>query len=211
MLKKTVRQNLLDTIRSKRLVTVNELSRALHMTPANARHHLRILEDQMVVEKAGVRPARGKGRPSNLYSLSRQVRGNNLELLAGSLLDELLEGVSGEERQNRLSCLAERMHCQGIESNKGKKSTPLSQRLNQAIDRLEVMNYQPRWEAHAEAPHVIFMNCPYQAILERHPELCQIDVRLLERILEKKVIQSGKLIVDARGGVCCIFKVNVGA
>jgi predicted ArsR family transcriptional regulator len=206
-MKKTVRQNLLDYIRLKRLVSANELSRALQMTPANARHHLRILEEQMVVEVVGLRPTQGKGRPALLYGLSKQVKGNNLDLLSMSLLDELLEGVSGEERLNRINRLAERMVRQDGRLDVEKKTNLLPQRLKQVVDRFEKMNYQPRWEAHAEAPHIILGHCPYQAILTKHPELCQFDAALLEKILERNVSQSAKLAADGRGGVCCIFKV----
>jgi len=70
------------------------------------------------------------------------------------------------------------------------------------------MRYQARWEAHKQAPHIIFENCPYIAILENHPELCSIDAELLSELLGEEVDQLSKLEKDARGLAHCRFRIR---
>ena len=69
----TSRQRLHDYLEQHGPVTIQEITRAMHMTAANARHHLNILIEQGVVEGVGERAAQGKGRPSLLYALASQV------------------------------------------------------------------------------------------------------------------------------------------
>jgi predicted ArsR family transcriptional regulator len=61
---KTSRQKILDYFRMHPIASAGELSRAMLMTPANARHHLNILVEQGALVQVGERaPAKGRGRP----------------------------------------------------------------------------------------------------------------------------------------------------
>ena len=86
---KTSRQQLLEYVQQHRAVTAEELSRALHMTQANVRHHLNILKEQSLIEVIGPRPAEGKGRPARSFGPSEKSLGNNLDLLSSVLLEEV--------------------------------------------------------------------------------------------------------------------------
>ena len=65
----------------------------------------------------------------------------------------------------------------------------LTQRLSQAVQHLNRMSYQARWEAHAQGPRVILQHCPYAAIVEQHPEVCRMDQFLLRNLLSLPVQQ----------------------
>ncbi len=67
------------------------------------------------------------------------------------------------------------------------------------------MNYNARWEAHAEAPQVLLGHCPYRAIIQEHPELCKMDKYLLESLLDQQVDQIAKLEKDNQGIKWCVF------
>jgi len=69
------------------------------------------------------------------------------------------------------------------------------------------MNYQARWEAHVDAPHIIFGHCPYAAILPDHPEFCELDKLLLEMLSDLRIDQREKLANDTRGIKYCLFAV----
>ncbi|NLG74523.1 MAG: ArsR family transcriptional regulator [Chloroflexi bacterium] len=202
----TSRQRLLDYIREHQAVTVSEISRALRMTPANARHHLSILTELNLVEAVSVRAGRGKGRPSQVYSLSRRARGNNLAELASAVFEHFLDPMTSEERQAALQEIAETLE---------KKLSPeaplprghLTQRLVQAVQRLNQMRYHARWEAHAQGPQIILSRCPYEDLVQDHPEVCQLDQALLERLLGTRVRQTARLEQDKRGLPCCRFVV----
>jgi predicted ArsR family transcriptional regulator len=199
---KTSRQRLLEYVQTHRIVTSRELSRALKMTAANARHHLSILESQGLVEVVGERPSRGRGRPARLYSLSAQALGHGLHELSAALLDEFLTGKSGAELQNTLERIAGRLAGSIAE---GEMDGSLTQRLYNCIQRLNELGYQAHWEAHAGGPQVILGRCPYASLLVSHPELCRMDAALLEELLEIKAHQTAKLAVDRNGERFCMF------
>jgi predicted ArsR family transcriptional regulator len=208
---KTSRQKLLDYIRDHRAVTAGELSQALKMTEANARHHLDILHAQGLVQEVGRRPARGKGRPSRVFSLSEQVLGHNLDHLAMALLVEIASPLAMTDEDTwrriarRLALASGTQLVSGEESRRA--GTRLTQALYQAVQRLNDMHYQARWEARPDAPRVILGHCPYLAVLAGHPEICQLDAKLLEEMLGRPVEQTARLAKDAHGMNYCAFHI----
>ena len=197
---KTTRERILEVFHSRRVATASELSRILHLTTANIRHHLSILTYEGVVEVAGLRPTRGRGRPNQLFKLTQDATQHNLNNLAGSLLDEVSNSLSTPEYRVFLHRIASRL----IQESLARDTIP-SRRMIQAIGMLNGMNYQARWEAHAGSPHVILGHCPYAPILAQHPELCHLDAFLLQEMLGSPVTQTAKLKPDLQGLPQCIF------
>jgi predicted ArsR family transcriptional regulator len=190
----TSRQRVFQYIQSQRAVTAGDISRALTMTPANARHHLDILEQEGLVQTVGVRPAEGRGRPAHIYTISHPAQGNTLAGLAHALLEEIPGGA--------VQRLAERLA--------GPQPRPrhLTLRLAALAQRLNELHYQARWEARASGPVVLLENCPYAEIIDQHPELCRMDAALLEDMLDAPVEQRARLERDRRGGRFCMFRVK---
>jgi DeoR family transcriptional regulator, suf operon transcriptional repressor len=218
---KTSRQRVLEYIRTRRVVGVAELSRVLKMTPANARHHLSILQELGLVRVVGQTPLEGRGRPAQLFSLSEQVESNNLERLSAAAIDELLVGLELPELERVLGRLAMRLYNMPGDRESQSSRLPIDRRPNghkpgrsltqaftQTVQRLNELQYEARWEAHAQTPRLILGHCPYAAILPDHPELCQMDARLLELMLGREVAQSAKLAQDPQGGTYCLFVLN---
>ena len=204
----TSRQRLLEYIRSRRVVKVDELSRALKMTPANARHHLSILQEQGLVRTIGQEAPEGKGRPAFLYSLTEELERHSLDLLSEALLDELLAGMAPQEQDQLLARLAQRLlFAQSKDETRPIQPTArsLTQAIYQTIQHLSALNYQARWEAHADGPRLILGHCPYAAIIDCHPELCRIDSHLLEQLLGQPVTQNAKLMISPQGNRYCLF------
>lgn len=201
----TSRQRLFRYLQEHTLVTVAEVSRALQMTPANARHHLSILVEEGVVKTVGERPARGQGRPAQLYRITRQAEQNNIDRLAGACLDLLWEGKGAGEREVLLSRLV-----RGLSGDRPVLSAgdSLTRRLVDACQELTRWNYQARWEAHAQGPRVIYGHCPFASILAEHPEMCRVDAALLEDLLGEGVEQTARLAQDTRGARYCMFVVR---
>lgn len=201
----TSRQRLLSYLEEHQVVTVAEISRALRMTPANARHHLAILADEGVVVVSGERQSRGRGRPAQVFRAVRQVEINNVDRLAGACLELIFEGRQPEEVDGLLARLAGRLAGDDLP---GSQAAKLTRRLVDATQRLNLLNYQARWEAHIQAPRVIFGHCPFTAVLADHPEVCRMDALLLEKLIGEPVEQTARLAQDARGARYCMFVVN---
>lgn len=205
---KSTRQRILDYIENRRVATTADLSRALHVTKANVRHHVANLLEQRLIEISGERAQAGRGRPSRLLSLADRTLGDNLDRLSSALLRELFEGQPEAKQQALLRRLAEALTGTNEDSTEQSKSANqpnLARRLVAAIQQLNRLNYQARWEAHSESPKVIFEHCPYAKIISEHPELCQMDAILLEHFLQTPIQQTEKLARDPRGATYCEF------
>ena len=215
---KTSRQRVLEYIRSRKVIGVAELSRVLKMTPANARHHLSILQEQGLVQVVGQTAPEGKGRPAQLFGLTEQVLSHNLDRVAAAALDELFVGLEPIEKEAALGRLALRLsRAMQAGDHKVEEAFPvespgarpagrsLTQAILFAVQRLNELHYQARWEAHAESPRLILGHCPYAAIIADHPELCRMDARLLEIMLARKAAQVARLVPDLQGGTFCLF------
>lgn len=187
----TARHKVLGFLSRTRTASVREISRALKMSAANVRHHLRVLVSDGRLELASVREHESRGRPEKVYSLPRAALGDNLSVLADALLTEAGSQV-------RVEALAK--HLVG-ESNFA--SQPIVKRLNLVVEKLNQMNYHARWEAGPEGPRIIFGHCPYAAILEKHPELCRMDTAMLKDLMGQSAEQLSKIGQDK--SLSCVF------
>lgn len=201
----STRELILESLSRRSHSTAAELSRALGLTGANIRHHLSILVKQGSVVEFLHRPAAGRGRPARQFALARQAGSHNLDGLASALLQESVNPTADFNREDFLRALARRLAAPAVQPL---GHSTLTHRLSLAVTHLNQLNYEARWEARTQAPHVIFGHCPYAAILEQHSELCQVDTYLLEAILLNPVTQAEKLKKDQTGRAFCRFIVR---
>jgi predicted ArsR family transcriptional regulator len=202
----TSRQQVFEYIRSQRSVTAGDISRALGMTSANARHHLKILQDLDLVIATTHQKRVGKGRPARVFRLSEKVSGNNLGLLAAILLEELLLNTETENlallQQKIAKRLAQISEVQNFPVNQ-------AARLFLAVQRLNQLHYQARWEARSNAPRLILSNCPYLEISEKKPGICAIDAALIQELAGLPANLKERLAHDSRGGIYCSFQLGL--
>jgi len=206
---KTSRQKVLDYFHTHSVASAADISQALKMTPANARYHIQILLSQGLLETAGERQQSGKGRPMQLFRLSQQAFGDNLDLLLHAALIILQEQNGEAGYMVSIEEIAAKLANMGnvTGSKTTTQPTALSQKLVNAIEILNRFNYQARWEAHRDGPRILLGRCPYQKILHQHPELCQMDHSLLENITSSSVKQTARLAKDTSGAIYCLFQV----
>ena len=190
----TARQKILAYFAKSRTASTREISRALKMSAATVRHHLRVLASDGRLELSALRGRDGRGRPEKIYSLPRAALGDNLSMLSDALLTEAGSRIQMESLAKRFT---------GHTSFAGQ---PLARRLNLTVEKLNQMNYHAHWEAGSEGPRVIFSHCPYAAILEKHPELCRMDQTMLKEFMgqpARQIFRTGK-----EGSTVCVFVVG---
>lgn len=205
---KTSRQKVFDYIQSHVIASAADISQALKMTQANARHHINILLSQGLLELAGERQPATKGRPGQTYRISQQALGDNLPLLLQTVLSYLQEQLGDEQYQQSLEIFAASIARKATEDfSELPHSIPLTQRLVTTINTLNQLNYQARWEAHRSGPLIFFSRCPYQKIIHQHPELCQMDLFLIRKMSSSLVEQTHRLAKDPSGASYCRFRV----
>lgn len=200
---KTARTKVLEFLEKKGVASVQEVSRVLKMTPANARHHLGLLASDGRAQVIGKVPAEGRGRPASLYAAASRSARHNLERLSDALLCESLQNIPADATQAYLARLAARLL-----ADHDVPAGNLGQRLTHAVRHLEALGYDARWEARAEAPRLILGHCPYAAILPGHPELCQMDTYLLEQASGLGATQTARLERTPQGLTQCVFRLG---
>ena len=187
------RQKILAHLRKSGSASARELARTLRMSEANVRHHLRHLASDGRVTVTSPR-MNERGRPEKVYRLSAALEGNNLAALTDALL-------SVESQKSKVENLAN--HILNAEQF---TNLPIAKRLALLVEKLNAMHYQSRWEAGAEGPRVILGRCPYAAVIEKHPELCRMDINVLGNALGREVKQLGKIEKEGMG--MCVFAVR---
>ena len=184
----TARQKVLAYLNKTHTASAREISRSLKMSAADVRHHLRVLVSDGRLETMSARPHEGRGRPEKVYSIPRAALGDNLSALS--------EAIWMESDSVKVEALAKR-----LAGESDFKSQIMSKRLNLVVEKLNQMNYHARWEAGSEGPRILFGHCPYAAIVERHPELCEMDVSLLGLLMSRPVSNETKSETQ-RSGIC---------
>ncbi len=187
----TARQKVLIYLTKNRTASAREISRALKMSAATVRHHLRIMVADGRLEMSFVRGREGRGRPEKVFSLPVAALGNNFSALADAVLAEVGTAIEVEALAKRLA------------GDANFANQPVAKRLNLTVDKLSSMNYHARWEAGPQGPRLIFGHCPYAAIIQKHPELCGMDEELLYELMGDRATQLFKIGKD--GSSLCVF------
>ena len=187
----TARQKVLAYLTKNRTASAREISRALKMSAATVRHHLRVMSADGRLEMSFVRGREGRGRPEKVFSLPVSALGNNMAVLADALLTETGTLV-------RVDALAKR-----LAGDAHVVDQTVAKRLSLTVEKLNAMNYHARWEAGPQGPRLIFGHCPYAAIIEKHPGLCRMDEGLLGELMGENATQLFKIGRD--GNSACVF------
>jgi predicted ArsR family transcriptional regulator len=187
----TARQKVLSYFDKSRTASVREIARALKMSPATVRHHLRVLTSDGRLEMISARGLDRRGRPEKVYSLPRALLGDNLAALSDALLTEAGANI-------RMESLAKHLAGEATLA-----SQPLAKRLSGVVEKINQMNYHAHWEAGSEGPRIVLGHCPYAAILGKHPELCRMDEALLKEWMGQSVSQVFK--TGKEGSSVCVF------
>lgn len=195
----TARRKVLTYLTKNRAVSATQIGRALNMSAANVRHHLFVLCSDGRASVVGETKKEGRGRPIKLYGLSESLLGNNLAFLADGLLDEFLKRVPPTKQEDVLQTLARRL----AKTGENTETLGMSKRLAQTIENLNQLNYQAKWEAGAQGPHILLGHCPYAAIIEKHPKLCKMDAVLLNTYMDEPARQIAK--IERGGSPACVF------
>jgi len=190
----TARHKVLAYLMKTRTASPREIARALKMSTATVRHHLRVLVFDGRLALTSIQRGEGKGRPEKVYTVPRSALGDNLSALIEALLVEADSSIPMEALAKRLA---------GETDLKGQA---VAKRLNLVVEKLNQMNYHARWEAGFGGPRIILGHCPYAAIISRHPELCKMDKALLQELMGQSAEQLTKIGRD--GSLTCVFAIG---
>lgn len=140
----SVRQRILAYLGNHRAASAAQIGRALNVSSASIRHHLRILRSDNRVSTFGETRGDRRGRPMRLYRLSDRTLGDNLQLVADSLLTRWPAYTSSPQRISMAAGLSRDLSRQvGIMD----PQMPAPRRLASLIEKLNALHYWAKWEA----------------------------------------------------------------
>jgi predicted ArsR family transcriptional regulator len=198
------RQQILEILKRRGEVTVQDLSNELGLTSVTVRHHLEILRSEGYISDPEVQRSNRPGRPRYVYRLTSTAADlfpNNYSGLASALLDTIQECVPPEEREALLERAAER-----IAERAGNLPDEPEGRMESAVTFLNQQGYVSRWEKDEQGEFLIYVSsCPYHHVSKTHSETCQIDRTMLQLLTGAEV---ERLKNEAKKGKLCVYAVH---
>lgn len=183
------RQQILEILKRKGEVTVQELSQELRLTSVTIRHHLEILRSEGYITDPEVHRSSRPGRPRYAYRLTSTAADlfpTNYSGLANALLEALDTSLPGESREELLAAVGRQ-----LAAGAGDLPTDHEKRLDQVIAYIKQLGFVARWERDEEgAYHIFVCNCPYHYVAHSHPEICRIDEVMLSQLTGAQLIRT---------------------
>ena len=199
---RSTRQRVIDSVLQHGPSTASQLAVRLALTPAAIRRHLTALlaDGTLADSEQRVYGARGRGRPSKIFSLTDVGRSDfhhTYDALAISAMRRLRDTV-GVEAVRALA--AERLD--GVEQrfHEIQAANPDRPAVDVLADSLALSGYAPVVKPVASGDQLCQHHCPVAHVAAEFPILCEVETALFARLLGSHV---QRLATIAHGdGVC---------
>ena len=184
-------------------LSIPKLEGSLGISRTAVNQHLINLERDGLITKGSF--AKTGGRPGYVYLIT----GKGIDHLPKQyswfselMLDSLKEKLGADGLANFLRELATGVGQQLRSRLWGK---PLEKKIEEVNAIMNELGYEARVlpPSSGELPMISAHNCVYHKLADKHPEVCQFDLALLEGLLETQEATQEECIV--RGGSSCRF------
>lgn len=202
--KLSTREIILDAIKQSNEATVESLANVADVSPVTVRHHLNSLQAEGLLETRSIR--RKVGRPYYVYSLSDQ--GHELfpqryMRLSSRLLDELKANFPA----GTVDIIFDNVVQQIVDDHrKDFDHLSVEQRLDYLVGLLADEGFLATWESSDDKYVLIEYSCPYYSVAQKHDEICTLDRRLVQIVLDTDVEQESCML---HGDSRCQFTFSV--
>lgn len=181
------RRQILEILFDHDQATVDEIVTNLRqrrgdkITSVTVRHHLTKLQDEGLVSEPIMSHRSSPGRPRHIYELTSQGSSffpNNYEEITVKLINQLNKTLPAATVNVIIEGIAD-----DIAENAGIPDGTLRERLEAVVTFLNGKGYDARWEANIEGFVLHTVNCPYHHAAQSNQNLCQLDMRLVSKML----------------------------
>ena len=159
--------------------TVDELAQALHLTHTAVRAHLAALERDGLVQQRSER--RGSGKPSSVYDLTPAAE-YLFPKSYGQILDLLLDVLAERESTRDVDTLLREVG-RRIATQWTIPPGDLRVRLDEAAGVLNELGGLMERETVGETLCIRGYRCPFAAVVQEHPEVCDLAETLLSELV----------------------------
>lgn len=199
------RERILNILKEREQITVEELSRELGLTAVTVRHHLDILRRKTLVAPPLIRRRKTPGRPQYVYTLTDKASSffpKRYEHLANLLLDEMRSHLSPAEIDQMMRHIGERIASQAALADED----DFEARLIATAGFLDELGYMTNWEQRDGGGYLLYIaNCPYEQVSRQDHEVCTIDSTLLTCLLD---VHPQRLSWVAQGDSQCTYVIH---
>jgi predicted ArsR family transcriptional regulator len=203
------RERILNILKERGQVTVDELSRELGLTAVTVRHHIDILRGERLVAAPLALRRKAPGRPKHVYTLTEKASTlfpKRYGHLVGHILDEVRARFSPGEVDQMMRRIGERIASQA--------ALPIGDdfeaRLTAVVEFLDGLGYMAHWEREQEqgddGDYLLYIaNCPYERASRQDRTICDIDLAMLTRLLGAS---PRRVTWAAQGDYQCTYAVH---
>lgn len=182
----STRRHILDILRNRGQATVEDIVEELQqrrgaITAVTVRHHLMRLQEENLITSPELRRRSSPGRPQHVYALTEKAKEtfpSNYQQLASTLILQLQKALPPEGVNVIFEGVADH-----FASEIAAPELPLAERLNLVVDYLSQQGYDAHWESCDGGYTLHTSNCPYHQVAQHTTALCDMDMRLIARLL----------------------------
>jgi DeoR family suf operon transcriptional repressor len=177
------RRRLLLRLKRHGAMTLATISESFDLSPETLRSHLRDLEAEGVVERAGVR-RHGRGRPEVVYRLAPAAE-RMFPQREGEVLGELAAFLVQSGRQDLIQgFFEERMARRRAEALERVEGLTGRARMEEIADILTEEGFMAEVETSAEGePELRLCHCPIRELVEVSAVPCRAEIGLVRELL----------------------------
>ncbi len=199
------RMRILQLLKMRAGMTVNQLTDALPISQMGIRQHLAILESENLVEY--YREKQKRGRPRHIYRLTDQANSlfpTTYANFAVGLMHEVAK-FNGPGFINKV--FQERMKSQLQAYQQRLQGKDLPQRVKELTRIRDEEGYMASFDEDEDDYVLIEHNCPISVIAEEYPYVCEIELGLFRQSLGAKVVREEHLM---QGSHRCCYRIAKG-
>lgn len=196
------RMRILQLLKMRSSMTINELKEALNISTMGIRQHLTILKKEGLVEYYIEKQERG--RPHHIYSLTDDASSlfpTTYANFAVGLMNEVAK-LNGPGFINKI--FRSRMKSQLQMYKEQLDGKELIDRIKELARIRDDEGYMARFEEDENDYVLTEHNCPIAAIAQEYPHVCEIELGLFRQSLGTKVIRVDHLM---QGSHKCCYRI----
>lgn len=198
------RQDILRILRERGQADINELAETLGLSPVTVHYHINVLQRDGLLEVKALR--QGVGRPKNVFALrdaAYEKFPQSYHRLSDRLLDLLKSRLTEADIQQLFERIGQDIAAEHATDLNGKS---LEKKIETLVGLLGEEGFMSRLEKVGVDQFVLTQyNCPYQYVVTRHPEVCELDLQLMNSALGTSVTRHTCVV---HGDSVCTFHIT---
>lgn len=188
----STRRAILQALHTEGQAAIKDLADRVGVKAITIRHHMTaLLADGLVAMEA---QRQSVGRPLHVYSLSEKGQAlfpPRYSQIISRLIGQFKESLSPASTDALVESLTDDLS----EYNRTEIAhLPLRQRVRHLIKLLTRDGFAAQWQQTDEGLRLVEHNCPFYTLGLEHPEICQIDEKLIRTALNVEVQKTNCLL-----------------